>query len=748
MTRRYRSINLNGWLPAIILCSFALMLAVSTTWRYEYLTTRLEQSTQERIKSSLSNLQHRLEVLLRSNHEGLVAEEIADFGSNIDVNSLTMLDDHQQVRHATQRIWLNKPASTVIPGFDNNHFARAQQDHVLALDSDPLHDRILAYQPISLAARPGEIRSTQTGVLVLDYSLTLNKAQIWQDLWNDALINMVINGITMLMLIVALRHWLSSPLNYLRDVVLRISDGDFKSAVEINGRGELVELGMAVNKMQNDLSSARTQSQSAIRMLHNREQELKKITDTLPGPICRFDENGRYLFASAAHQNWFGIQPDSVLAKNHREVLGESLYATYEPRIKQALGGDAAVFEARITAPGSGTRDAMVTVLPDIGNDGTICGYYTICVDITERKRGEERFRAAVEAAPNAMLMVDEQGIITMVNTRTLAMFGYSQEELLGQPINVLVPEHYRAAHRHDMQQFMTHPSGRNMGMGRDLYARHKDGHEIPVEIGLNPLTTNERRFVIASVLDISERKLALEKLQEKNTELERYIHMVSHDLKSPLVTIKTFLGYLKEDLGKGNQARIEKDMDFMTQAADKMSQLLDELLEMSRIGRVVALPEHISWRDTVQEALNINAGAIAQRGVQVIVQDADIMLFGERPRLVQIWQNLIDNAVKFYGGQPVPELRIGATTDGRNTTFYVCDNGVGVDPRFHKKIFGLFEKLDAKAPGSGLGLALVERIVQLYRGEIHIESAGIGHGTCFRFTLPQAIKTQSGEPS
>ncbi|MBI3221986.1 MAG: PAS domain S-box protein, partial [Nitrosomonadales bacterium] len=594
---------------------------------YEYLAARLEQSTQERIKSSLANLQHRLEALLRSGHEGLVAEEIADFGSNIDVNSLVMLDDHQQVRHATQRIWLGKPASTVIPGFDSDHFARAQQDHVLALHSDPLHYRILAYQPISLTARPGEIRATQTGVLLVDYSLALGKAQIWRDLWNDALTNLLISGITMLILIVALRHWLSHPLNYLRDVVIRISRGDFKSAVEINGSGELVELGAAVNKMQGDLSSARTQSQSAIRLLRNREQELKKITDTLPGPISRFDENGRYLFASAAYLDWFGILPESVLAKKHRDVLGDALYVAYAPHIEQALAGNAGNFEARIPNPSGGMRDAMITVLPDTDTDGTVCGYYTICVDITERKRGEERFRAAVEAAPNAMLMVDEQGIITMVNTRTLAMFGYNQEELLGQTINVLVPEHYRSTHRHDMQQFMAHPAGRNMGMGRDLYARHRDGHEIPVEIGLNPLATNEGRFVIASVLDISERKLALEKLQQKNSELERYTHMVSHDLKSPLVTIKTFLGYLKEDLEKNDPARIEKDMAFMSQAADKMSQLLDELLEMSRIGRVVALPEHISWRDAVQEALNINAGAIAQRGVQVTIEDADIML-------------------------------------------------------------------------------------------------------------------------
>lgn len=743
MMRRYRSINLNVWLPVIILCAFALMLAVSTTWRYEYLAARLEQNTQERIKSSLANLQHRLEALLRSNHEGLVAEEIADFGSSIDVNSLVMLDDYQQVRHATQRIWLHKPASTVIPGFDGDHFSKAQQDHILVMSPDPLHDRILAYQPISLAARPGEIRATQTGVLLLDHSLISAKAEIRHELWIQAISNLAVSAITMILLMLILQRWLSRPLNYLREAVKRISQGNFKTEIAISGSGELAELGAAVNKMQADLANARSQSLSSIQMLRARERELKKITDALPGPISRVDETGRYIFVSAAYQRWFGRRPEEVIGKSPRDMLGAELHALLEPHLKLAHAGEQSTFEVTIANPAGGMRDAMVTVLPDFDSEGGVCGYYTICVDITERKRAEERFRCAVEAAPNAMIMVDTHSIITLANARTSSMFGYTQDELIGQPINLLIPQSYHTAHSAHTREFFNHATGRPMGLGRDLHGQHKDGHEIPVEVGLNPLQTNEGRFVIASVLDITERKLAMEKMQEKNAELERYAHMVSHDLKSPLVTIKTFLGYLKEDMSKGDQARIEKDMDFMAKAADKMGQLLDELLEMSRIGRIVSMPVHITWRDAVQEALNINAGIIAQRDVMVTVDGADISLFGERPRLVQIWQNLIDNAVKFLGDQPAPQIRIGVEQGERSTVFYVCDNGIGVDTRYHDKIFGMFEKLDAKVPGSGLGLALVKRIVQLYRGEISITSQGVGHGACFRFTLPEALKNE-----
>jgi signal transduction histidine kinase/HAMP domain-containing protein len=252
-------------------------------------------------------------------------------------------------------------------------------------------------------------------------------------------------------------------------------------------------------------------------------------------------------------------------------------------------------------------------------------------------------------------------------------------------------------------------------------------------------------RRILGVNADVTTREMTMVKLEQKNAELEHYAHMVSHDLKSPLVTIKTFLAYLQLDMVQGDTARIEKDMDFMDKAANKMGQLLNELQQMSSVGRVVAIAEHVSWRAAVEEALNINAGAIAQRGVAVTVEDADISLFGDKARLVQIWQNLIDNAVKFLGEQASGQIHIGVLALQQGAEFYVCDNGCGVDCRYHGKIFGLFEKLDSKVPGSGLGLALVKRIVQMYEGEIRIESMGIGQGSCFRFTLPTAVKTNTG---
>lgn len=246
---------------------------------------------------------------------------------------------------------------------------------------------------------------------------------------------------------------------------------------------------------------------------------------------------------------------------------------------------------------------------------------------------------------------------------------------------------------------------------------------------------------------DITDRKKFEEELREKNTELERFTYMISHDLKSPLVTVKTFLGYLDQDMDKGDRERIESDMHYMRTATDRMSRLLDELLEMSRVGRMLNPPAAFTFREVAEEAASLVAGRISQRGVAVTIGVEDVQLFGDRVRLSEIWQNLVENAVKFMGGQEAPAIVIGADIEGGTPVFYVEDNGMGIEPGYQEKIFGLFEKLDASCEGTGLGLALAKRIVELHRGSIRVLSRGRGEGSRFEFTLPAAARG-SGEVS
>ena len=248
------------------------------------------------------------------------------------------------------------------------------------------------------------------------------------------------------------------------------------------------------------------------------------------------------------------------------------------------------------------------------------------------------------------------------------------------------------------------------------------------------------------TVVDVTERKRAeaerehlIQELAAKNTELEQFTYTVSHDLKAPIITIKGFLGYLEEDALGGKQDRLRRDIVRISEAVDKMHLLLNELLELSRIGRMMNPPEPIEFCGLADEALSLVQGRLQAGRVKVEVISDPIFVRGDRRRLLEVLQNLIDNAAKFMGPQPAPLVEIGR--DGYKNdmpVFFVSDNGIGIAPEHHERIFGLFNKLDPLAEGTGIGLALVRRIVEYHGGTIWVESAA-GRGATFYFTLPAA---------
>lgn len=228
--------------------------------------------------------------------------------------------------------------------------------------------------------------------------------------------------------------------------------------------------------------------------------------------------------------------------------------------------------------------------------------------------------------------------------------------------------------------------------------------------------------------------------LDEKNAELERFTYTASHDLKSPLVTLKSFLGFMERDLEKGDAERVRTDMQYMHNAVDRMNILLANLLEMSRIGKGTSYPETVSFRTVVDEALLLLRGAIVEAEAEIRITGASAVFHADRVRLVEIWQNLIDNALKYRQPDIPVHIDIGLDYGDGAPVFFVRDNGIGIEPRYHQKIFGLFDQLNPGMQGSGVGLALVKRIVELYGGNIWVESGEQRQGTCFRFTLPGAL--------
>ncbi len=248
-----------------------------------------------------------------------------------------------------------------------------------------------------------------------------------------------------------------------------------------------------------------------------------------------------------------------------------------------------------------------------------------------------------------------------------------------------------------------------------------------------------------------------IDDLEAKNAEMERFTYTASHDLKSPLITIRGFLGMLERDLAAGREDRAKKDIRRIHSATGRMARLLDELLQLSRIGRLVNPTQEIAIGELAREAADQLAGPLAERGVELKIADDFPIVRGDRSRILEVVQNLIENAVKFLGDHARPRIEVGVRRDGATgeppeanppeaappnaapseTVFYVRDNGIGIDPRYHEKIFGLFERLDQEIDGTGIGLALVKRIVELHGGRIWVESEGRERGSAFCFTLP-----------
>ena len=467
------------------------------------------------------------------------------------------------------------------------------------------------------------------------------------------------------------------------------------------------------------------------------EARFQLVVEAAPNAMIMVGTGGLITLVNTQTEKLFGY--------SRQELLGQSMDMLVPERFRANHGSHRRGFFAAPSTRSMGAgRDLFglrkdgsevpveIGLNPIVTSDGQFV--LASVIDITERRRTEERFQLLVEASPSAMIMAGADGLITLVNTQTEILFSYDRSELLGQSMEMLLPERFRSKHGGHFQRFFAAPAARK-GAGRELFGLRRDGSEILVEISLNSIATADGQFVLASVTDITERKRAQAELQSRAAEMERFTYTVSHDLKSPLITIKSYVAMIDQDLGGGNIDRARADLHRVAKAADKMNQLLEELLSLSRVGRVVNAPEKILVGALVEEALELVAGSLNNGHVHVEVAPDLPSVTVDRRRIVEVLQNLIDNACKFMGSQPEPQIRIGASSDGTETRFYVKDNGVGVEPRHHERIFRLFDKLDPKSGGSGAGLAIVKRIIETHGGRIWIESPGSG-GSTFWFTL------------
>lgn len=536
--------------------------------------------------------------------------------------------------------------------------------------------------------------------------------------------------------------------NFLQNLVERrsLSDPDYKFTTErgenkstiafyelIEMEGETVILSMFYDV------TAQRQAQEA---LQESEERFRKVFHANQMAICiaTLDE-GRFVDANKAFWELSELRPEEALGHTALEMglwnnLDERKKLVHELQEKRSLQN----IEYEFSRKGSDPRETLAFYELIYLKD-ELC-VLAMFYDVTNKKKAEQalqqseaRTHALLDAIPDMIFEISHRGVFLNFIPSSEFEPAMPPEEFLGKHIAEVFPPSISAptifALDRALQSGQLHAFEYGLPPGEETHF---------FEARITPI---DEETVLLMVRDITQRKWVetereklIKELEDKNAELERFTYTVSHDLKSPLITIKGFLGFLEKDALSEDTTRLKADIKRIADATDKMQQLLNELLKLSRIGRLTNPPQKVPFEELAREAVEIAQGRIQARNIQIQIQNEMAIVYGDRQRLVEALQNLVDNAAKFMGAQPEPCIEIGQRGEEHGgLVFFVRDNGVGIAPEHHDRIFGLFNKLDADSDGTGIGLALVKRIIEVHGGRIWVESEA-GNGSTFCFTL------------
>lgn len=348
-----------------------------------------------------------------------------------------------------------------------------------------------------------------------------------------------------------------------------------------------------------------------------------------------------------------------------------------------------------------------------------------------------ETFRRLIEAAPDGILLVATDGRIAFANSACERIFEYERGELIGQLVEVVVPDYIRSKHAGLRDQYFAGPHSRPMGMGLDLVAARKDGSTIPVEISLSPVEFKGRTGVIAVVRDVSEQRRLTKELKRSNEELGQFAYVASHDLQEPLRIVSGYTQLLKRHYADKLDDEAKEYIEYAVDGAKRMQGLIQDLLAYSRLstsGKAFVL---VDLNDVVQQAtVNLRVTIEEVKAKLTIAKLPTVV--GDRTQLIQLCQNLLSNALKFHRTGVDPSISISSSRDGADWNVSVSDNGIGVEAEYQERIFVIFQRLHPRETysGTGIGLAICKKVVERHGGRIWFEST-VGQGTTFYFTIP-----------
>ncbi|MCF6149664.1 MAG: PAS domain S-box protein [Candidatus Kuenenia sp.] len=386
----------------------------------------------------------------------------------------------------------------------------------------------------------------------------------------------------------------------------------------------------------------------------------------------------------------------------------------------------------------------FATISPIRNTEGNIAHFIGIQREITERKRKEVRFSAFVKNTADALIAIDEQGIVELFNPAAEKMFRYKKEEVLGKDVKMLMPESYRKKHEDGLKRYLSTGKASVLGMGPvELEALRKDGTVFPIELTIGDARLDEYFTFIGIIRDITERKWAeqklinsMEELSRSNAELQQFAYVASHDLQEPLRMITSYTKLLERRYKDKLDFNANEYIAYAVDGAMRMQQLINDLLAYSRVTSRGKEFEPVNCTEVLDRVIK-NLKVAIEESNAIITHDTLPVVMADMSQLTQLFQNLIGNAVKFRGAAP-PRVHISAEQKKREWIFSVTDNGIGIDPQYYDRIFVVFQRLHGKEdyPGSGIGLSICKKIVERHSGRIWLKSEP-GSGATFYFSLP-----------
>ncbi len=498
-----------------------------------------------------------------------------------------------------------------------------------------------------------------------------------------------------------------------------------------------------------------------LRLRKSAEERFRLVVEASPNAIVLVDSDGLITMVNQQTEQLFGY--------GRQQLLGQPVEVLMPTALRAAHVGQRSAYQAAPEPRRMGNnrelfgqhRDGRQIPL-EVGlspiRSGTQTWVQAVIIDISERKAAEQRFRLVVEASPNAIVLVDSRGQISMVNRQTEQLFGHLREDMLGKPVEMLLPERLRGGHVPFREGYLVSPEPRRMGGNRDLFGQHRDGHLIPLEVGLSPLHSGGEVLVQAVIIDISERKAAEQRLRDQAEQLvlanrykSEFLANMSHELRTPLNSILILSDQLRQNTSGNLTDKQSKHADIVYRAGSDLLQLINNILDLAKVesGRMQVKIEPMDLQEMLVE-LDAGLRPMAElKGLQLhtrLAEGVPRLILADRVRLTQILRNLLSNALKFTE-QGTVSLDVEAELQGDEAhewlRFRVQDSGIGIAADQHERIFQAFQQIDGSTSrrfgGTGLGLAITRQLVQALEGDVSVHSAP-GEGACFTVRLPVQI--------